>query len=233
MKYDARPKARQFIKETWQRQANLSVFLILLATSVFVLPVLAGQQRNFNLYATVVSTLLLIAGFGMGWGRPKLFFAALVVGTPTLAVRWAYYLHPGHQIELWAEILTLLTVLVIGYVLLAQVFREGPIDEVRVQGAVAAYLLMGVGYAHAYRIAEYFNPNAITSTEGRMSSFVDWIYYSFSTLSTLGYGDIIPTGHTSRMLAIGEAISGQLFLAILVARLVAMQVGGPPESSQR
>ena len=52
-----------------------------------------------------------------------------------------------------------------------------------------------------------------------MTSVVDWIYYSFCTLSTLGYGDIIPTGRTSRMLAIGEAISGQLFRAILMARL--------------
>ena len=53
-----------------------------------------------------------------------------------------------------------------------------------------------------------------------MTSVVDWIYYSFCTLSTLGYGDIIPTSRTSRMLAIGKAIRGQLFWAILVARLV-------------
>lgn len=54
-----------------------------------------------------------------------------------------------------------------------------------------------------------------------MTSVVDWIYYSFCTLSTLGYGHIIPTGQTSRMLAIGEGISGRLFMAILIARLVA------------
>jgi hypothetical protein len=66
-----------------------------------------------------------------------------------------------------------------------------------------------------------------------MTSVVDWICYSFCTLSALGYGDIIPTGRTSRMLAIGEAISRQLFLAILIARLVAMQVSATsaPEGS--
>ena len=57
-----------------------------------------------------------------------------------------------------------------------------------------------------------------------MTAVVDWIYYSFCTLSTLGYGHIIPTGQTSRMLAVGEAISGQLFMPMLIARLVAMQV---------
>jgi hypothetical protein len=57
-----------------------------------------------------------------------------------------------------------------------------------------------------------------------MTSVVNWIDYSFCALSTLGYGDIIPTSRTSRMLAIGKAIRGQLFLAILIAGLVAMQV---------
>lgn len=110
---------------------------------------------------------------------------------------------------------------IIGYILLAQVFRAGPISAVRIQGAVAAYLLLGVDYAHGYQITEYSNASSVTSTGGPMTSVVDWIYYSFCTLSTLGYGHIIPTGQTSRMLAIGEGISGRLFMAILIARLVA------------
>ena len=50
------------------------------------------------------------------------------------------------------------------------------------------------------------------------------MYYSFSTLTTLGYGDIVPTGPVTRSLAIGEALTGQLYLAVMIARLVAMQV---------
>ena len=94
----------------------------------------------------------------------------------------------------------------------------------RIQGAVAAYLLLGVAYALGYQITEYSNAFSVSSIEGPMTSVVDWIYYSFCTLSTLGYGHIIPTGQTSRMLAVGEAISGQLLRAILIARLVAMQM---------
>jgi hypothetical protein len=99
-------------------------------------------------------------------------------------------------------------VLVIGYIVLAQVFRDGPINAVRVQGAVAAYLLLGVAYAHAYRINEYFNPSAITSTEGAMTTVVDWLYFSVATLSTLGYGDVIPTSRFSRMLAMAKPSPG-------------------------
>ena len=94
----------------------------------------------------------------------------------------------------------------------------------RIQGAVAAYLLLGVAYALGYQITEYSNASSVTSIERPMTSVVDSIYYSFCTLSTLGYGHIIPTGRTSRVLDIGEAISGQLFRAILIARLVAIEV---------
>ena len=87
-----------------------------------------------------------------------------------------------------------------------------------------AIFVLQVAYAHAYRIDAYFNSSAITSTAGQMTTIVDWLYFSFATLSTLGYGEIIPTGRFSRMLAIGEAITGQLYLAVLIARLVGMAV---------
>lgn len=66
-----------------------------------------------------------------------------------------------------------------------------------------------------------------------MKTFVDWMYFSFCTLSTLGYGDIVPTSRLSRSLAAGEAITGQLFLAITIARLVAMQVSAAEEARGR
>lgn len=221
-----RPKARHIIEQTWQSQANLSVFLVLLVVSVFVLPALDRRQGRFTLDADIVSTLVLITGVAIAWGRRRLLILGVLVATPTLILRWSLLFVPSQTLRLCTEAFGLVAILVVGYILLAQVFRDGPINAVRVQGAVAAYLLMGVAYAHAYLIASYFNPTAITSTEGGMTSFIDWIYFSFATLSTLGYGDIIPTGNASRMLAIGEAISGQLFLAILIARLVSMQVSG-------
>ena len=137
---------------------------------------------------------------------------------------WTAWASPGGFSPVWNDAWTFAAILAIGCILLAQVFRAGPINAVRIQGAVAAYLLLGVAYAHGYQITEYFNASSVTSTEGPITSVVEWFYFSFSTLSTLGYGDIIPTGRTSRTLAISEAISGQLFLVILIARLVAMQV---------
>ena len=86
------------------------------------------------------------------------------------------------------------------------------------------YLLLGAAYAFADQIDWFVNPAVFDSSEEPVKSFVDWIYFSFCTLSKLGYGDIVPTSRMSRSLAIGEAITGQMYLAITIARLVAMQV---------
>jgi voltage-gated potassium channel Kch len=53
---------------------------------------------------------------------------------------------------------------------------------------------------------------------------VDWIYFSFITLTTVGYGDITPVHPIARTLAVGEALTGQLYLAVMIARLVAMEI---------
>jgi len=144
---------------------------------------------------------MLMAGVAIGWGRRPLLVAGLAVGIPTLALRGLGIWAPDRFSPLWNEAWTVPAV--IGCIL-ARVFREGPINFVCVQGAVAAYHLLGVAYAHAYQISEYLSRSSVTSTEGPLTSVADCLYYSFSTL---GYGDIIPTDRVSRWLGIDEAIT--------------------------
>jgi hypothetical protein len=220
------PKARDLLVQTWQSKANLSLFLVLLVITVFVLPTITVKREHLKLFADTVFTLSLGSGVAMGWGRPRLSRTAALVVIPTVVLRWAVWFAPNPTLQVADQSLSLISTIVIAYVILAQVFSDGPINVMRVQGAVAAYLLLGVAYAFAFQLDASFNPAAIVSTEGQMTSFIDWLYFSFCTLSTLGYGDIIPVSHLGRSLAIAEAISGQLYLAILIARLVAMQVEG-------
>ncbi len=232
MKHIVRPKTRELFVQTWQSQANLAVFLLMLVVTIFVLPALVVRHEHMVLYGNIVYSLVLVTGGAIGWGRPKLMSLGAAVVVPALVLRWAAWAAPGSRIQGWSDAGSLVASVVIVYVLLAQVFREGPINLMRVQGAVAAYLLIGVAYAFAYQIDSHVNPGAVDSTVGKMYTFVDWIYFSFCTLSTLGYGDIVPASRLSRSLAIGEAITGQLYLAILIARLVAMQTAkaGPKEA---
>jgi len=92
----------------------------------------------------------------------------------------------------------------------------------RVQGAVAAYLLLGLAWAAAYAFVAALAPGAFATARPESTHSRSYLYFSFVTLTTLGYGDITPVHHAARSLAMLEALTGQLYPAILIARLVTL-----------
>ena len=219
-----RGKARALIAESWQSQANLAFFLGLLIALGFVLPALGFGKDDQILYSEFCFSLLLISGVAIAWGHPWLFGFAAFVGSATMAVRWMAFFTPTLTLQVWSGAWSVAAILVIALVLLAQVFRAGPVTSYRLQGAIAVYLLFGVGWAHAYLLTGLLHPGSFNTPPGDIPSVLDWAYFSFITLTTVGYGDITPVRPIARMLAMGEALTGQLYLAVLIARLVAMEV---------
>jgi hypothetical protein len=219
-----RRDARKLIADTWQTQANLSVFLAMVVLIGFVLPAVGFESGDLRLYSNVSFSFLLISGVAIAWGRRVLFLPAAALAVVTLLVRWVALAKATPAWDLRSDYWSLAAIILIAVVLLDQVFREGPVRSARVQGAIAVYLLFGVAWAHAYRIAETHHPGSFHHAAGELATIGDWIYYSFVTLTTVGYGDITPATAITRNLSIGEALAGQLFLAVLIARLVAMEV---------
>jgi hypothetical protein len=102
------------------------------------------------------------------------------------------------------------------------------VDAEHLYAALSAYLLAGIFFGLFYWVLEQIGPGTFTATGefSRMSG----LYFSFVTLATLGYGDIVPHTDVSRGLAIVEGVGGQLFLAVLVARLVSLYTRGEPRT---
>jgi hypothetical protein len=141
-----------------------------------------------------------------------------------IVVRWATWWAPTKTLILRSVSTGLTAILAITAVLLWQVFRSGPVTMMRVQGAIAAYLCLGYGWAHAYHIAALLNPGAFSAAGSDVSAVSTWVNYSFGMLTTVGYQGILPVHPIAHTLGSGEAVAGQLYLAVLVARLVSMQV---------
>jgi hypothetical protein len=217
-------KARGFISDSWQSQANLSFFLLLLVCAGFVLPSLGFGKHDLRLYSDITFSVMLVSGVAIAWGQRKLFLLASFIAGVALVVRWVALWKETPQLQLWGDTWTVLAILIIALILLVQVFRTGPVTHLRIQGAIAVYLLFGIGWAHAYHIAAILIPGSFNYSAGELSSVQDWAYYSYVTLTTLGYGDITPVRPIARNLAITEALTGQLYLAVMLARLVAMEV---------
>lgn len=219
-----RQRAKGIIKQSWQSQANLSFFLALQVLIAFILPSVGFGKEHYQFYANMGFSILLISGVAIGWGRSLVFPLSVLVGIVALVVRWFNWLEPTPRSALMSDCWTLMAIMVIAVVLLSQVFRAGEVTPARVQGAIAVYLLFGLGWAHAYHLTSTLHPGSFNVTDGTLSSVGDWIYFSYVTLTTVGYGDVAPVLPIARNLAVGEALTGQLYLAVLIARLVAMEV---------
>ncbi|MHC4624809.1 MAG: potassium channel family protein [Planctomycetota bacterium] len=104
-------------------------------------------------------------------------------------------------------------------VLMRNMFRTHRVTPNMIVGGICIYLLIGVLWTVLYRLLLTWNTDAIALREG-----VSLFYFSFTTLTTLGYGDIVPASKLAQDLAIMEAITGQVYLAIFIARLVGLHI---------
>jgi hypothetical protein len=141
-----------------------------------------------------------------------------------LLIRWASIAGVPGDHTAWRELSALITFGLFAGVVMAQVYRAGPVTSHRIQGAVAVYLLLGLVWASAYALVHHLRPGAFTGSLDAAALPQTWIYYSFVTITTTGYGDIAPVHPVARSLAIAEAVAGQLYIAITLARLVSLYV---------
>jgi hypothetical protein len=125
---------------------------------------------------------------------------------------------------------------------LRSVLEQRQVTSETISMAISVYLLMGLTWAMLYVAMYEVNPQAlyfqqfpglsIDVSPRPHTNLLLFVYFSLSTLSTLGFGDIMPVSLGARYAAVAEGITGQLYLAILVARLVSMQLSGAPRGEK-
>jgi len=206
----------------WERDGFLSVLLAVLVLSVYVaLPVAGGPM--FGVIGEVVMTLVLLSGLFVVASQHARLRPAIVFVAGTIALGWLAELghHPIATRGALALNFVYLSAMVV--VVLERVLRAGRVTVHRINGAIAAYLLLAVLFANAFSLLEHLNPGSFQGLKvsGAWGGF---LYFSQVTLFTVGYGDITPVAAGARALAMLEGMIGQLFPAILLARLVALEI---------
>lgn len=210
----------------WADDRGLSIFTVLLLVVIFVLPPLLPPGTGRSRAGDVLYALLLLSGVLASRTGPRLFL--LPAAAVAIAAHFGSWFLPVP--EPWILATNLASLLVFLVVVLTLTLRAGPVTFHRIQGAVAAYLLLGLLWGHAYALVASLRPHAFSGMPGAAEGARAFYYFSFVTLTTVGYGDILPVHPAARSLAMLEAVTGPLYLAILVARLVSLSVSPPAES---
>jgi len=208
-------------------------------------------QNNFS-YLTTALVLLLFASalseqFAAGYGAHLIEAAtilALVTGVWSIR-RERWWFRTGIGFGAGVLVITLISIfmkqaglgliqlgLMLGFFMVTtwvagrQVLRSNEVDQNTIVGAICLYLLLAMIWATLYLVAEELQPGSFNGLRPDYwyNNFGDVVYFSFVTLTTLGYGDIAPALPLPRFLVYMEAVIGQFYLAIMVASLVGIRI---------
>jgi hypothetical protein len=202
---------------TYLHRRYTILFYALLVTMVAA-PILSALKFSGTLIESLLAACLLAAILPLGAvrNRPYLLMAIVVVWLARLVTAWL-----DHRVlsEMALGIWTLFGLLA-AVAALRFAIGATQVDAEHLYAALSAYLLAGIYLGLLYWVLEQIKPGAFSFT-GEFSQ-TSAIYFSFVTLATLGYGDIVPRADVARGITIVEGVGGQLFLAVLVARLVSL-----------
>ena len=212
----------------WSEERSLTALLILLIVEMFVIIPTTRAGHVLDLIGAFVFSLMLFAGL-LTMTRHRIsqvISGGFVVCTIVVRLARSFFGIPG--LLQWDALFSILSVVGMVVVVLWQVYREGPVTGHRVRGAIAAYLLLGVLFAYSYTLISHLVPGSFqlpawVSPAGpeRTEAFM---YFSMVALTTVGFGDITAVHPMARSLVMLEALIGQLYPAILLARLVSLEI---------
>ena len=205
------------------RKDNFIYLLLALIIYLFALPILDDLQiLPASILRPIAFSCLLAIGV---WSlRDSLKTFRIGIGLAVVGI-----ISNGLVIANEASVFFYLSVITLfAFLLLAvrsalrQILFAKDIDANRLYGAVCVYLMLGVIWALMYATLGQLDPSAFSGSlsVGTEDNNLEWLYYSFITLTTLGYGDILPVSATARALAYSQAVVGVFYMAMLVAALV-------------
>ena len=208
--------------------------LIALALLFFFFP-FVEEITGGELIVAVLLTLVLISAVLAVARRRSTLIVALLLAIPAVAGRWINHFWPGLLPPAVFLVATLVLIAFVVAHLLHFVLSAPSVDTEVLCASISAYVMLGLIWTIAYWLVDLVTPHAFafnTNTGDQSMNGFNAFYFSFVTLSTVGYGDITPVSKVARMLAALEAMTGLLYVAVLIARLVSLY-SAPGSAEQR
>lgn len=210
-----------------------AVYLGLLVSLValLLLPSLLPDNAFGAAVVRILFSLVLLVAVVTSRRHRRTVWIAIALWIPAVGLRWAPELPGGALPSIVGYVSSLLLIGLVATTLLSSVLTSRRVTQNTLYGAVCVYLLLGVAWALLYSLVELEAPGSFVLQGGLLprgeagGAYTEsLLYFSLVTLTTLGYGDVTPVTELAQMLAVIEAMTGQLYVAITVAGLVALQV---------
>ena len=219
-----------FLKLTrfWNEDRSLSITLLLLLLFIFVLVPSLTPSGNGEILIKITYSIILLTGI-LSVAKSKKFVTIVsIAAVISLFVNWLTEVEPTRPVFIIHDLVAIFFNLLFALAILIKTFKAGEITFQRIQGSIVVYLVIGLTFTYAFH-AIYLLSGDGSFNNLKGDGLKEFLYFSLTSLTTMGYGDITPVHPIARSFANLEALIGQLYPAILIARLVSMEF----ESSTR
>jgi hypothetical protein len=220
-------KGLRLLQERYSDPILTGLTVLLLVMMFVIAPLQAADVIVFEAFGLVVALAMVLGVLVMS--RSPVAFVLITVAVAMNAVGAVLRLHQLSTFDVYlVSTAWLLMAVTLGWVVARQVFAKGQVNYHRVIGAVLLYLLIALFFVAAFAFLGLVIPNAFQGIKIEDSTALasNLIYFSFVTLTSTGYGDVLPVHPIARSLCNLETIVGQLYPATLLARLVTLQLEG-------
>lgn len=192
----------------------VSILLLLILSAV-----LEGTEYGYIVVNTMSSIVFILGVYAVGRSRRTLI-TLIILGLPWFFSEWTF---AKSSRTIFASMLFFIFVTA---TILEHILKAKEVTTDTLYGAVCVYLLLGIMWASMYGFLEYITPGAVfRGPDGVINTKLTTnalMYYSYTTLATIGYGDITSVTPVGRIVSVLEAVFGQLYIAFLVARLISI-----------
>ncbi len=202
------------------RFSSLLISLFLLFT---LRPFMEGLI-SIRLLMDVFITFILISGIYAASEKKEVLIISLAFALPAFAGSWSLLFMENSFLKVMTKVSFALFFVYTAIILIFYLFKAKDVTSDIIVGAICAFFLIGLMWANIFEILHFFHPNAFHFSQGESIDANSFIYYSFVTLTTLGYGDITPLISSAKSLSVLEAATGQIYLTVVLARLVGIHI---------
>ncbi len=204
-------------------------FYVLLALMIFfVASPFLTNDRISDLILSVLFSLFIVVSINATTENRWVLASTLFFGTLSVASYWdMVYFNPSVKMDVRHYGVNIIFMGLITYAVLSTVASQKTVTADTMFGAITGYFLIGLAWSFLYLTIDSYTPEAFSDhlvyTNSR-DQFQHFIYYSFITLTTVGYGDIVGNTDVARMFSWLEAVVGQIYLAVWISQLVGLRI---------
>ena len=215
---------------------RFSLLLAAVVLNILLVPLLASintgpTDHTGSILIDLAFTLLLVVLVFTAGHNKTLKISYVLLALAALVFSWANLGTSNHEIDFYRNLFSFSALSVAMVLVIVEVFSDDCVTMDTISGALCAYLLLGLTFTSIYAFIDIIQPGSFISTVNATAvdlssdrAGLDRIYFSFITLLTVGYGDITPLSHAAKLFTIIEGFFGQVYLVVMIARLVGMHV---------